>query len=69
MEGAHPLKEWRSRKGLNQEAAAQQLGLKAPTLCRFEKGNRRPSPRLAKKISEKTGIPKSELRPDIWGAQ
>jgi DNA-binding XRE family transcriptional regulator len=65
MEVTHPLKEWRSREGLNQETAAQQLGLKAPTLCRLEKGNRQPSPKLAKKLSEQTGIPVSKLRPDL----
>lgn len=57
MEGAHPLRKWRSRRGLTQEDAAKELGLTEPTLSRYETGTRVPSLTQAAKLSEKTGIP------------
>lgn len=56
MEG-HPLRQWRLQAGLNQEAAAERLGLSKPTLSRYETGSRTPSLTQAAKLSEKTGIP------------
>lgn len=56
MEG-HPLKNWRTSRGLTQAAAAELLGLTEPTLCRYEKGSRTPSLAQAAKLSEQTGIP------------
>lgn len=57
MEGTHPLRSWRTRKGLTQEAAAKQLDLNEPTLSRYENGRRTPSLKQAAKLSERTGIP------------
>lgn len=57
MEGTHPLKAWRSDRQLTQEQAAELLGLKEPTLSRYETGARIPSLAQAAKLSEKTGIP------------
>lgn len=67
MDVAHPLKNWRSRLGLTQGAAAERLGLTEPTLCRYETGSRKPSPARAAQLSEKTGIPIADLRPDLAG--
>lgn len=57
MEGTHPLRAWRLKQGLTQEAAAAKLQLNEPTLSRYETGSRTPSLALAAKLSEKTGIP------------
>lgn len=57
MEDTHPLRQWRAGKGLKQADAAAQLGLKPPTLSRFETRARTPSLTLAIKLSEQTGIP------------
>lgn len=57
MEGSHPLKVWRTTQGLTQAEAAETLGLKEPSLSRYETGNRTPSLAQAAKLSEKTGIP------------
>lgn len=57
MEALHPLRQWRADKALKQEAAAQLLGIKTPTLSRYETGARTPSLTQAAKLSEKTGIP------------
>lgn len=65
MEGIHPLKNWRSELGLTQGEAAERLGLPEPALSRYETGLRKPSLHRAAKLSEKTGIPIVELRPDL----
>lgn len=57
MEGIHPLRQWRVRLGLTQEEAARKLGLKEPTLSRYENGRRIPTLTRAAKLSEQTGIP------------
>lgn len=57
MEGTHPLKTWRTDRGLKQSAAAEELGLTEPTLSRYETRARTPSLTQAAKLSEKTGIP------------
>lgn len=56
MGSTHPLRIWRSKRGLTQEAAARALGLTEPTLSRYETGTRNPSLTQAAKLSEKTGI-------------
>lgn len=53
----HPLRKWRLDNGLDQQAAAERLDLKIPTLSRYETGARTPRLALAAKLSEKTGIP------------
>lgn len=40
---------------------AQELGVEPSTITRILKGKRRPSPDLAKKISDATGVPITEL--------
>lgn len=57
MENTHPLRQWRKDNGLKQGVAAARLGLKPPTLSRFETRSRTPSLTLALKLSEQTGIP------------
>jgi transcriptional regulator with XRE-family HTH domain len=57
MEGTHPLRKWRSDQGLSQDEAAPLLGVKKPTISRWETGSRTPSLAQAAKLSETTGIP------------
>lgn len=40
---------------------AQELGVKPSTITRILRGERRPSPDLAKKISDATGVPVTDL--------
>ena len=53
----HPLKKWRNKRGLKLRPAAEQLGVDAPTLCRYENYRRFPSLEQATKLSDRTGIP------------
>jgi transcriptional regulator with XRE-family HTH domain len=53
---------------LTQEQLAEQLGISKASVCRFESGVRKPSVKRVDKITELTGIPRHELRPDVWEA-
>jgi transcriptional regulator with XRE-family HTH domain len=65
MIGSHPLKDYREANGLTQEALAGELGVSSITVSRWETGARKIDPELLGAVSEKTGIPKRELRPDL----
>ena len=52
---------------LKQSVVARQLGVSDVTLSNILRGKRRPGFALTKKIEAITGIPRSELRPDIFG--
>ena len=52
----HPLTASRELKGLTQEALAGIVGCKRWMINRIEAGERRPSPQLAAKIEETTGL-------------
>lgn len=58
---AHPLKTYRAEKGLTQEDLAQELGVWPLTVSRWERCDRTPRRKDAKRISELTGIPVAEL--------
>jgi transcriptional regulator with XRE-family HTH domain len=51
------LKAWRAALALSQEAAAAKLCLSQPSYSRFENRVRAPKAKLAKAISDKTGVP------------
>lgn len=51
------LREWRDALDLTQEAAAARLGVEQSSYSRFENRARAPRPRMAKAISQKTGVP------------
>ena len=54
----HPsLKRWRELERLNQEQAAQQLGISQAHYSRIERGVQFPRRQLAKVISDTTGVP------------
>ena len=69
MDGSHPLKIWRTGHKLTQQEAADELGLKKPTLSRYETGTRTPSLAQAAKLSEKTGIPIDRFVKQTEGVQ
>lgn len=63
----HPLKAYRSTQTpkMSQAGLAQALGVARLTVLRWETGERKIDPELIPHISEKTGIPPKELRPDL----
>lgn len=64
----HPVTEFREEHGISQDELAKRLGLSRWTINRIEKGERRPSWRSLDKWVSVTGIPRQELRPDIYGS-
>lgn len=67
MESIHPLKIFRERQTppLTQEQLADVLGVSKAAVSRWEAGARRIDDELLPKVSEVTGIPRTELRPDL----
>ena len=63
----HPLIDWRQANGLSQEQAGETLGTTRWTINSIERGRRKPSIELTKAIEARTGIPRGELRPDVFG--
>lgn len=67
MEANHPLKTFREKQSppLSKAQLADLLGVARLTVHRWETGKRRINGDLVGTVSEKTGIPKRELRPDL----
>ena len=63
----HPLRAFRKRQTpvLSLTELAEQIGVSKAALSRWENGLRQPDPSLLPKISEVTGIPGVDLRPDL----
>ncbi len=59
------LREYRTEKGLSQAALGKELGVTDVTVSRWETGRRKIDDELLPMVSEKTGIPKIKLRPDL----
>lgn len=57
----HPLKTYRAEKGITQAELADDLGVWPLTVSRWERFDRTPRLKDAKRISEKTGIPVADL--------
>jgi DNA-binding XRE family transcriptional regulator len=55
VEGEHPLRAWRLRKGISRAALARRLGVQPNTVWRVETGLNRPSYDLTKRIWRVTG--------------
>lgn len=66
---AHPLTTFRESQEpkLTQPDLARLLGVGRSTVYRWETGDRKPDVELLPRITEKTGIPARELRPDLIG--
>ena len=65
MAGNTRLKDYRLDRGLTQDALAKELGVDPITVSRWETGARKIDDGLLPRVSEVTGIPKTELRPDL----
>jgi transcriptional regulator with XRE-family HTH domain len=63
----HPLKTYRSQQEprLSQEQLAARLGVTRTTVARWETRAQNIDDDLLPLVSEKTGISKAELRPDL----
>jgi transcriptional regulator with XRE-family HTH domain len=60
------ITKFRDAKGLTQEQVALLLGTTKATISRWESDKRRPDPAMAIAIETKLGIPRHELRPDLF---
>jgi transcriptional regulator with XRE-family HTH domain len=60
------LAKFRESKGLTQEQVGEILGTTKATVSRWETEKRRPDPAMAVEIEKKLGIPRHELRPDLY---
>lgn len=63
----HPLKSYRDSQQppMSQQALADLLNVDRLTVHRWETNKRKPGPEHLPKITEKTGIPARDLRPDL----
>ena len=62
----HPLKAFRLEYNLTLKQLADRIGLKKPTVCQIEKGDRQIAATRVMGVSDVTGIPPHVLRPDIF---
>lgn len=67
MQDVHPLKAFRRTHTpkLSQAALAEMLGVARLTVLRWENDQRKIDDNLLPTITEKTGIPAKDLRPDL----
>jgi DNA-binding XRE family transcriptional regulator len=61
----NPITQYRAENSLTLEALGERLGVNKTTVMRWEEG--RISAERAIEIESATGIPKSKLRPDLFG--
>ena len=61
----HPLVAYRKQHGLTQKALAARLDVARETVARWEKGQRTVDDDLLPMVSERTGIARGVLRPDL----
>lgn len=62
----HPITRYREERDMTLEQFAALLGLRAPAICKWEKGGRKISAERAVEIEQRVGIPRHELRPDLF---
>jgi transcriptional regulator with XRE-family HTH domain len=67
MDGVHPLKTYRKAQTprLSQAGLAKALGVARLTVLRWENDQRKIDASFLPTVTEKTGIPAKELRPDL----
>lgn len=61
----HPLVTYRKVRNLTQLALARELHVSRTTVARWECGDRKVGKRKLPEVSEKTGIDRRALRPDL----
>lgn len=59
------MREFRLKNGMSQEKLGELLGFHRLTIMKWEMGRRKPRLGELPRISEKTGIPARDLRPDL----
>ncbi len=64
----HPLKAYREQNALTQDALAEILGISRAMVTHIENGRRPVTPRKAIDWERQTGIPRTVLCPEIFGA-
>ena len=64
--GISVLTNYRHVQGLTQDQLGELLEITASYVSLIECGKRQPGHKLARRIEERCGIPKSRLRPDLW---
>lgn len=62
----HPLRAFRLQKKLSCEDLGKKLNIAATTVRSYENGNRTISGDFALTIEEKLGIPREQIRPDLF---
>lgn len=65
MEATHSLKQFMDGRGWKQAEMAKFLDVPPGTLSRWLSGKRQIEPTKLREISERTGIPVRDLRPDL----
>lgn len=60
----NPLTAYRQRESITQADLAARLGVQPPAVCKWERG-RIPAERVLD-VERVTGIPRHELRPDLY---
>ena len=68
MTASQALKNWRNRNGLSQQAAADRIPVHRVTWAKWEANMQTIGVDNMGRIESATGIPKWELRPDIFGS-
>jgi transcriptional regulator with XRE-family HTH domain len=61
----NPLKAFRDARQISKAELARLLGVSRSIAHRWETGTRKIGPDSLARVSEKTGIPKKSLRPDL----
>jgi transcriptional regulator with XRE-family HTH domain len=61
------LEQYRAEKGLTKTQLADLLGISPTMISLIVSGARQPGFALTRRIEEVTGIPRAQLRPDIFG--
>lgn len=63
-----PIRKYRIAKSLTAECVASWFGISEVTLRSYENGARKIPPEFAVAFEGRTGVPRHELRPDIFVA-
>ena len=65
MDGIQSLRAFRESRSLSLGGLGELLGVARATVLRWETGERKPGAGKLQKITEVTGIPARDLRPDL----
>lgn len=64
----NPISKYLKEANVSAAALARAVGVTPQTISRMAHGLRKPSPALTRKIEAATGIPRHEIRPDVYEA-